>query len=152
MDIKTLSTIIGHVSSVTTLDIYTHITNEMQKSAAATIDRGIVKGIRRKNSTPRVEEKEDQEKAPFVPKNPSRRRAGTGCISKISETLYEGRYSPTINGKKHGFNIYAPTREECEKLLAEMIVEKKAEIAAMKEKTRNKNKNNGKGDAPIEML
>ena len=32
MDVKTLSAIIGHVSAKTTLNIYTHITNEMQES------------------------------------------------------------------------------------------------------------------------
>ena len=31
MDVKTLSTIIGHVSSATTLDIYSHVTDTMQK-------------------------------------------------------------------------------------------------------------------------
>ena len=43
MDVKTLSTIIGHVSSSTTLNIYAHVTDEMQRTAAAKIDRGIVK-------------------------------------------------------------------------------------------------------------
>lgn len=43
MDLKTLSTIIGHTSSATTLNVYTHITDEMQKSAAIRIDRGIAK-------------------------------------------------------------------------------------------------------------
>ena len=43
MDLKTLSTIIGHVSAKTTLNIYTHITSEMQENAAASIDRGIAK-------------------------------------------------------------------------------------------------------------
>jgi uncharacterized protein (DUF305 family) len=32
--------------------------------------------------------------------------------------------------------VYAKTREECEKLLAEMIAEKKAEIAEMKKKMK----------------
>ena len=41
MDVKTLSTIIGHVSSATTLNIYTHITGEMQWNAARNIDQGI---------------------------------------------------------------------------------------------------------------
>ena len=41
MDVKTLSTIIGHVSSATTLNIYTHITGEMQRNAARNIDQGI---------------------------------------------------------------------------------------------------------------
>ena len=43
MDVKTLSTIIGHISSSTTLNIYAHVTGEMQRTAAAKIDRGIVK-------------------------------------------------------------------------------------------------------------
>ena len=42
MDAKTLSTIIGHVSSSTTLNIYAHVTDEMQRTAAAKIDRGTV--------------------------------------------------------------------------------------------------------------
>lgn len=33
MDVKTLSTIIGHVSSATTLNTYTHITDEMRRKA-----------------------------------------------------------------------------------------------------------------------
>ena len=41
MDVKTLSTIIGHVSSATTLNIYTHVTGEMQRNAARNIDQGI---------------------------------------------------------------------------------------------------------------
>ena len=43
MDVKTLSTIIGHVSSATTLNTYTHVTDEMRQKAAANIDRGIAK-------------------------------------------------------------------------------------------------------------
>ena len=41
MDIKTLSAIIGHNSAETTLNIYTHITDEMQKSAAEKIGRNL---------------------------------------------------------------------------------------------------------------
>lgn len=41
MDVKTLSTIIGHVSSATTLDVYSHITDNMKEQAAINIDRGI---------------------------------------------------------------------------------------------------------------
>ena len=43
MDIKTLSTILGHVSAATTLNTYSHITEEMRRQAAAKIDAGIVK-------------------------------------------------------------------------------------------------------------
>ena len=41
MDIKTLSTIIGHVSSTTTLNTYTHVTDAMRQNAADKIDQGI---------------------------------------------------------------------------------------------------------------
>ena len=41
MDVKTLSTIIGHISSATTLNTYAHVTDDMQKQAAAKIDQGI---------------------------------------------------------------------------------------------------------------
>ena len=42
MDVKTLSTIIGHVSSSTTLNVYAHVTDEMRRTAAVKIDQGIV--------------------------------------------------------------------------------------------------------------
>lgn len=43
MDIKTLSTILGHVSSATTLNTYSHVTDEMRKTAAVKIDQGIAR-------------------------------------------------------------------------------------------------------------
>ena len=43
MDVKTLSTVIGHVSSSTTLNIYAHVTDEMRRTAAVKIDQGIGK-------------------------------------------------------------------------------------------------------------
>ena len=50
MDIKTISSIIGHVSSSTTLDIYLHSTDKMQREAARSIDRGI-SGVSSKDKT-----------------------------------------------------------------------------------------------------
>ena len=41
MDIKTLSAMIGHISAETTLNIYSHITDTMQRQAAVKIDREI---------------------------------------------------------------------------------------------------------------
>ena len=38
MDVKTLSAVIGHVSSSTTLNIYAHVTDEMRRTAAIKID------------------------------------------------------------------------------------------------------------------
>ena len=43
MDIKTLSTIIGHVSSSTTLNVYAHVTDEIRRKAAVKIDQGLGK-------------------------------------------------------------------------------------------------------------
>ena len=65
---------------------------------------------------------------------PTRRKSGTGCISKINDNLYEGRYSPRLpNGKRISKNVYAKTKEECEIKLAEMIESMKAEIMSEKE-------------------
>jgi hypothetical protein len=40
------------------------------------------------------------------------------------------------NGKRKKFNVYAETRDQCETKLAEMIAEKKAEIAQEKAKRK----------------
>ena len=54
----------------------------------------------------------------FEPKKGKMRKPSTGCISKINDHLYEGRYSPKdAYGKRMARNIYAPTREECEEKL-----------------------------------
>lgn len=138
MDVKTLSTIIGHVSSSTTLNIYTHVTDEMQRTAAAKIDLGIGR------KPPKAEtEVAPRKTAPstFQPHKGKRRKPGTGCISQINDHLWEGRYSPIWpDGKKHARNVYAKTREECERLLTELIEQMKVEIAAEKERLRQKEK------------
>ena len=134
MDIKTLSTIIGHVSSSTTLNIYAHVTDEMQRTAAVKIDQGISK----------IELQAECQSAPrkpapstFQAHKGQRRKAGTGCVTQINEKLWEGRYSPIWpDGKKRPRNVYAHSEEECEKLLAEMIVEMKTEIAAERERLK----------------
>ncbi len=41
MDIKSLSAILGHISSETTIDIYSHVTDTMRQQAAAKINRRI---------------------------------------------------------------------------------------------------------------
>ena len=128
MDIKTLSAIIGHISSRTTLNIYTHITDEMQENAAVSIDQGIAKA-----ELPKNRQEEPTERKPFIPYQPERRRPGTGYLKQIKEDLWEGRYSPVWpDGKKHSRNVYAHTREECEEKLSELILQMKAEIAALR--------------------
>ncbi len=130
MDVKTLSAIIGHVSSSTTLNIYAHVTDEMRQSAAAKIDRGIAKAEVQETAG----EKEKPEPPEFTPYTPPRRRPGTGCVSQINDHLWEGRYSPVWpDGKKHSRNVYAKTEAECEEKVKVLIREMKAEIAQARE-------------------
>ena len=139
MDVKTLSAMLGHVSAATTLDIYTHITDDMRLTAAANIDRSIGK------AAPQEETSElGQETAPaqaekprmtdFKPYVGRKRRSGTGCVSEINDRLFEGRYSPKWpDGKKHARNVYAHTREECEEKLKALIAEMNEERKNLKE-------------------
>ena len=60
------------------------------------------------------------------------RKSGTGCVTMINDHLYEGRFTPRVNGKRISKNVYAKTREECEEKLAELIKTMKAEIAEIK--------------------
>ena len=134
MDVKTLSTMLGHVSAATTLDIYTHITDDMQRAAAANIDRGIGKAAPQERLSELGQETapataEKPRMTDFKPYVGRKRRSGTGCVSEINDHLFEGRYSPKWpDGKKHARNVYAHTREECEEKLKTLIVEMKAEI------------------------
>ena len=138
MDVKTLSAMLGHVSAATTLDIYTHITDDMQRTAAANIDRGIGKATPQEDAselgqgmTPAEQEKPRM--TDFQPYLGKKRKPGTGYIGQKGPNLWEGRYSPMwIDGKKHARNVYAHTRGECEEKLKVLIVEMKAELAELK--------------------
>lgn len=134
MDMKTLSAMLGHVSAATTLDIYTHITDDMRHTAAINIDRGIGKGaLLEDGETPTPAQPEAPRMTDFKPYMGKKRKSGTGCISEINDHLFEGRYSPMWpDGKKHARNVYAKTREECEEKLKGLIVQMKAEIAEAK--------------------
>lgn len=153
MDVKTLSAMLGHVSAATTLDIYTHITDDMRLTAAANIDRGIGKAAPQEDASESGEETapaqaEKPSMTDFKPYVGRKRRSGTGCVSEINDHLFEGRYSPKWpDGKKHARNIYARTREECEEKLKVLIVEMKTEIA---EAQRLRDIDEGNGSPPEE--
>lgn len=120
--------------------IYTHITDNMQRSAADKIERGFGRNEGTLGGDGQTPDRapETPVRAKFEPKQPKIRRPGTGCIFRISEKKWEGSYSPKLpNGKRKKFNIYADTREECEERLAEMIKQKNAEIAAEKERLKS---------------
>ena len=136
---------IGHISAETTLNIYSHITDTMQRQAAVKIDR-VIGGTdaQMPEFTQSVEPPKASEqptaKSPIEPKfepyNGKIRKPGTGCVTMINDHLYEGRFTPRVNGKRISKNVYAKTREECEEKLAELIKTMKAEIAAEKEKAK----------------
>ena len=129
MDVKTLSAMLGHVSAATTLDIYTHITSDMQRAAAASIDRSIGKAEPREEAEP--EQKGIVDFQPYVGK---KRKPGTGCVSELNDHLFEGRYSPVWpDGTQHSRNVYAHTREECEEKLKALIAEMNKERKNLKE-------------------
>ena len=123
----------------TTLNIYSHVTNNMKVQAAVKIDREIggtdapmpeAKDEPRQAQTGNVDEN-------FEPYTPKIRKSGTGCVYQINDSLWEGSFYPRLaDGKRKKFNVYAKTREECEEALAKMIAEKKAEIAAEKKKMK----------------
>lgn len=130
MDVKTLSMLIGHSTTATTLNTYSHSNDAMKQAAAEKIDREIT-GSRK---TRKGSSKKNVEPQKFEPVKGQRRRPGTGCVSQIGENLWEGRYSPRWpDGTKHVRDVYASTEEECEEKLAELIAEMNAERAAWRE-------------------
>ena len=141
MDVKTLSTIIGHVSSATTIDVYSHITEPMQLRAAEKIEQGIGQGEMRP-----IPAADPAPQAPprqaFTPAKGKIRKSGTGGIYKINDHLFEGRYTPTnAHGKREVHTVYAKTREEVEPLLEEMIAQVRAEIKADKAHLKEQGQN-----------
>ena len=141
MDIKTLSAMIGHISSETTLNIYSHITDTMQQQAAVRIDREIggTNAEMPEPPPPKACDEPSHENATeavFEPYKPKIRKSGTGCVTMINDHLYEGRFTPRVNGKRIPKNVYAKTRKECEEKLAELIKNMKAEIATEKKKAK----------------
>lgn len=131
------------ISSETTLNIYTHITDNMKRSAADKIERGFGRNEGALGGDGQTPDRapETPVRAKFEPKQPKIRRLGTGCLFQISPKKWEGSYSPKLpSGKRKKFNIYADTREECEEKLAVMIAEKNAEIAAEIERLKAERK------------
>ena len=132
MDVKTLSAMLGHVSAATTLDIYAHVTGDMQTEAAAKIDRGLGNEVREESA-----QSERDAAAYFQPVQRKTRKPGTGYITQINDHLFEGRYSPTWpDGTRHAKNVYAKTRRECEKKLNALIQEMQAERQTLIDQAR----------------
>jgi hypothetical protein len=117
MDIKTLSAIIGNTSSQTTIDIYSHITTDMQKNAANATERGLGNTDMSidESAVPRPEQ---HERKVFKPKESKCREPGTGGVYQLNDHLFEGRFTPRLpNGKRKGFNVYAQTGKSVKRSL-----------------------------------
>lgn len=80
MDVKTLSAMLGHVSAATTLDIYTHVTDDMQMEAAVRIDRGL------DNEVEEAAPSEEPLMTGFQPVKGRIRRPGTGVSPRSTTT------------------------------------------------------------------
>lgn len=132
LDIKTLSSTIGHSSVELTIDTYSHVTDNMRYAAADKIDTTIGRNKGKQGSIKRTEESEDRPEK-FEAYKGKKRKPGTGYVKQVSANSWQGRYTPTIDGKRVSINIYAPTEEECERKLAEKIAEIKEEIKASKQ-------------------
>ncbi len=134
MDVKTLASAIGHESVETTLNVYAHSSEQMKRDAARKIDESIGTALGADlsaNASPQANSPAENNtpKTPkFEPYKPKYRRSGTGSVHQVSKNVWEGRYSPIINGKRIARNIYANSEEECEIKLAELIREMKAEF------------------------
>lgn len=102
MDVKTLSTTIGHVSSATTIDIYSHITDTMQRQAAAKIDRQIG------GTEAEIPKAEEQVKVDRYP--PARFRAVQAQMSQIRNGLCDDDKRPPLRGKIHAYQCIWKTR------------------------------------------
>lgn len=136
MDVKTLSAGLGHTSAATTLDIYSHISDTMERQAAVYIERRM--GDANAPMPEPAKRPAPKQTTPYTPNFGKHRKSGTGCVTMINDHLFEGRFSPTdAHGKRISKNVYATTREECETKLAELIVQMKAEIAVEKEKMKS---------------
>ena len=135
MDVKTLSATIGHISSATTLDIYSHFTDDMRRMSAEKIERNMGRNeaipAHLRQPPPVTEKKQEKPpRAKFEPYKGKIRRSGSGGMYQINENLWEGSYTPTLpNGKRHKYNVYAKTQDECEIKLQELIARIKEEIA-----------------------
>ena len=152
MDVKTLSAIIGHISSATTIDIYSHITGAMQRQAAQKIERGIGHSEAFEphetlaDQLP-AEDGKPPVSPPFAPYKGKVRKPGTGGVYELNDHLFEGRYSPTnAQGKREVHTVYAKTKEECEALLEQMIAEVREQIK--EEKRRMKEAAGGSENVP----
>ena len=73
----------------------------------------------------------------FKPQRGKNRYWGSGYLGQTKGGRWNGRYTVTWpDGTKRTRDIYASTKDECERMLEVMITEMKREVAAEKERLR----------------
>ncbi len=136
IDVKTLACTIGHESVETTLNVYAHTSEKMKQDAAKQIDNTLGTAVSKNNTLCDEEGKDEQlednaqraVKTVFEPYKGKKRKLGTGYIKQLSANCWQGRYTPTVNGKRIARNVYAHSEQECEQKLTELIHEMKVEL------------------------
>ena len=116
----------------TTLNVYSHVTDEGMKSAARTIDKTLSSAMGAPESVGDYDVDRDKPEKPtvpaFEPYKGKKRKPGKGYVKQLSKNCWQGRYTPTVNGKRISRNVYAPTEAECEAKLESLIIAMKAEL------------------------
>ena len=129
----------------TTLNVYAHSSEQMKRDAAKKIDEaiGTVLGadVTASDTAGGDENGKGQEPTDGADKpktvefklyQPKYRKRGTGSVHQVSKNVWEGRYTPTVDGKRVARNVYADSEEECEVKLEALIKEMRAEISNIK--------------------
>lgn len=111
MDVKTRSTVLGHVTAATTIDVYSHVTDNMLMQAAGRIESGIGRGedVAEHTSPDLIQEanKKIRPRQNFRAKDGDHRRNGSGGVHKVKDDLWEGSYSSRFpDGKRWKMNVY----------------------------------------------
>ena len=102
--------------------------------AAAKIDQGIGKVG---PPTENLQTTATRTMTDFKPQRGKNRYRGSGYLEQTKGGRWNGRYTVTWpDGTKRTRDIYASTKDECEKLLAVMITEMNMEVAAEKERLK----------------
>ena len=90
MDVKTLASTIGHESVETTLNIYSHTTDEGMRQAAERIDKamGVITGVKNENNGTNVtaEKYPTANRKSHHERNLSRQRANTDALEQARFT------------------------------------------------------------------
>ena len=106
----------------------------MQRQAAAKINQGIGKV---EPPTENSQTTATHTMTDFKPQRGKNRYWDSGYLGQTKGGRWNGRYTVTWpDGTKRTRDIYAATKDECERMLAVMIMEMKREVAAEKERLR----------------